>query len=160
MFQHRSAAVLIAGAVIFGAGLFIAAGLSGAGETGAAGQVRTIKPTQKLEPVKAAVAVQAVPKALGNPVAYGFVQFNGSVSATSGNFSVEWNASSGRYYIRIAGVSYSRGPYITFVTPEGNGGIYVPATWEDNGALVICIGDITGSSSTQAGFQFVTYKVN
>lgn len=160
MTRSRWAALSLA-VIVFGTGLFLTESLSGAGGPKPAGQVRTSpKPTQKLEPVKAAVALQPVAKPLGGPVAYGFVQFNGSVSATSGNFSVEWNAASNRYYIRIAGVTYQRGPYITFVTPEGNGGIYLPATWEDNGALVICIGQITGESGVQAGFQFVTYKVS
>ncbi len=160
MTRSRRAFLSVA-VIVLGSGLFIAGSLSGAGDPGPAGQVRTSpKPTQKLVPVKAAVALQPVAKPLGNPVAYGFVQFNGSISATSGNFTAEWDASSNRYYIRIAGVTYQRGPYITFVTPEGNGGIYLPATWEDNGALVICIGQITGESGVQAGFQFVTYKVS
>ena len=161
MLKSRSVAVSVVGAIVFGAALFAAASLSGAGDHGSAGQVRTVvKPTHKLLPVRAVGNIQPLAKALGNPVAFGFVQYDGSIGATSGNFTAEWNPTTGRYYIHIAGVSYQRGPYITFVTAEGNGGIYLPATWEDSGALVIYIGEITGDTGIQAGFQFVTYKVS
>jgi hypothetical protein len=153
MFHRRHAIMFLSAALIVGAVVL--------GSASNADQVRTVgKTSQKLLPVKAHAAIQALAKPLAPPVAYGFVQYDGSLYVSSGNVACEWKAGAGRYYIRISGVSYSRGPYIAFVTPEGNGGIYCPATWEDEGALVVCIGDITGASSTQAGFQFVVYKVS
>ncbi len=122
-------------------------------------------PARSVVPTLRRFAVQKttftpLPKQLGAPVAYGFVQYDGSLYAGSGNVTSEWHETGHRYYIRIAGVIYQRGPYITFVTPEGNGGIYFPATWDDNGALVICMGMVTGDTGAQAGFQFITYKLN
>jgi hypothetical protein len=144
MSRSRSAAVLfVASAVLLGAALLAAAG----------------GPGQKLVPSKAATTFGPIAKPLGNPVAYGFVQFDGSLRASSGNITVTWDGTRNRYTIQIAGVTYQGGTYITLVTADGNGGIYLPCTGDDNGALVVRMGRITGEPGIQAAFQFVTYKI-
>ncbi len=155
MSKCRSLVISLAAVVVIGAGLFAA------GRLAAAGPSRTDLPTsQKLTALKAGSGIQPVAKTLGSPIAFGFVQFDGSLRSTSGNITAAWNAGKLRYEIRIAGIPYNSGPHLTFVTAEGQGGIYLPATTEDNGVLIIRIGQITGEPGVQTGFQFVTYKVS
>jgi hypothetical protein len=149
----------VAAAVAAGLGFVAAAYPAGTGRDPGAPQA-TVHQGQRLAPAPAPKMSLAGAKPLGNPIAYGFVEYDGSLAATSGNVASEWNGTSHRYYIRITGVSYSGGPYITFVTPVGNGGIYFPATWEDGGALVVSIGESSGHSGAQASFQFITYKIS
>ena len=145
MSQSRSVAVLfIAAIVLFGAALLVA----GSG------------PGQKIVATKAVGTFGPIAKPLGNAVAFGFVQFDGSLRASSGNIKVEWDGTKNRYTIQIAGVTYQGGTYITLVTADGNGGIYLPCTNDDNGALVVRMGRITGEPGIQAAFQFVTYKIS
>jgi hypothetical protein len=159
MFKRRFTIALLAGVMFVGAVLLVAVHIAGAGEN--AGQARTLNPPkQKLQPVKAVGSIQPLAKPLGAPVAYGFVQWDGSLRSSSGNVTVEWDSSGGRYLLHIVGVAYHAGPYITFVTAEGKGGIYLPATTEDNETLVIRMGQITGEPGIQAGFQFVTYRIS
>lgn len=143
--RSRSAAILfVASIVLLGAALLVAAS----------------DPGQKLFPAKAISSVGPVAKPLGNAVAYGFVQYDGSLRSSSGNITVAWDGTKNRYTIQIAGVTYQGGTYITLVTADGNGGIYLPCTNDDNGALVVRMGRITGEPGIQAAFQFVTYKIS
>ena len=159
MFKRRFTLAFLAAATVVCGSLLVAGYLAQAAENGQVSRTG-VQQKQRLLPVKALGAIQPVAKPLGAPIAYGFVQYDGSLYATSGNVTAEWNATYHRYYIRITGVAYNRGTHITFVTPEGNGGVFFPATWEENGALVVCMGESSGSSGAQAGFQFMTYKLN
>lgn len=50
------------------------------------------------------------------PIAFGYINANGSVNSGSGNFTCTWNASSGRYQISITGYSYMYNQYTTVIT--------------------------------------------
>jgi hypothetical protein len=140
MFRRCAMYVFLVGTLILGAG-FVSAHL------------------QKLQLAKT-VSMQVAPKPLAGPIAYGTVQPNGTVWSSSGNVPCQWRSDIQRYYVTISGVSYSTTGYMTFVTPVGNGGVYLTAIWEDQGALVVCIGANNGDPGVQTGFQFITYKVS
>lgn len=159
MFRRRATCVFLIATLIFGAG-FLFAHISASGSREALVSPDSAAGAgQKLQLSKT-VPIQVAPKPLSAPIAYGTVQPNGTVWSSSGNVSCQWNAAYQRYYLKISGVSYSTTGYMTFVTPVGNGGVYLTAVNEDGGALVICVGANNGDPGVQTGFQFITYKVS
>ena len=90
------------------------------------------------------------------PIAYAFINSNGTVASGTPNVSCTWNAGSQDYEITIAGESYQWTDYITVVTVAS-----VNPHFETSGSrlgkLVVKIWD-SSSTATQEEFQFVTYK--
>jgi hypothetical protein len=90
------------------------------------------------------------------PIAYGFINTDGSVSVATPNVSSSYNAGSGRYEITIAGESYYFSEYVTVVTVVGTPAL-LPVTSSVGGDLLVYLRDVSGNSA-QRWFQFVTYK--
>jgi hypothetical protein len=93
------------------------------------------------------------------PIAYGFINADGSLESGSPNLSSSWNSQQDWYEISISGYSYDFREYCTIVTPAF-GCSPAPCgaqTSSVGGMLLVQIYDGNGSS-TQASFQFVTYK--
>jgi len=93
------------------------------------------------------------------PIAYGFVNADGSLASGSPNLSTSWNSQQAWYEISISGYSYSYNAYCTVVTPAF-GCSPAPCgahTSSVGGKLLVQVYDGNGSP-VQASFQFVTYK--
>jgi len=93
------------------------------------------------------------------PIAYGFVDADGSLESGSYNLSTSWNSQQAWYEISISGYSYSYNAYCTVVTPAF-GCSPAPCgahTSSVGGMLLVQVYDGNGSP-VQASFQFVTYK--
>lgn len=90
------------------------------------------------------------------PIAYGFINSDGSVANATPNVSSTWNAGSSRYEITITDVSYISKFYATTVTVSSSTP-YVATTDDVSGKLLVYVNTL-GASPTQAAFQFVTYK--
>lgn len=92
------------------------------------------------------------------PLAYGFINFNGTVSSGSGNFTCTWNASSMRYEITISGESYFFSQYATTVTPASGTIARMATTSSVSGNLIVYMLDpLNAGNRTQTSFQFVVY---
>ncbi|WP_452220872.1 hypothetical protein [Lacinutrix salivirga] len=91
-----------------------------------------------------------------SPIAYGFVQSSGTVASGSGNFNANWNATSNRYEITIAGESYFWTNYTTNATSTSSS-VYRIRVNSSGGKLVVYLYDSAGAL-IQGHFQFVTYK--
>ncbi|MHC4617726.1 MAG: hypothetical protein ACYTEQ_08220 [Planctomycetota bacterium] len=89
------------------------------------------------------------------PIAYAFINADGTVASGTPNVSCSWNGSTRRYQITIAGESYYDEGYITVVTPCTVS--FGPATGSIDGKLSVMLFD-PGLGATQGKFQFVTYK--
>ena len=89
------------------------------------------------------------------PIAYAFINSDGSVASGTPNVSCSWNGTTRRYEITIAGESYYDEGYITMVTPCGV--THLTATGTINGKLTIMLFDV-GSGALPDKFQFLTYK--
>lgn len=87
------------------------------------------------------------------PIAYGVVNANGTISASSGNFTVE--KSTGRYYITIDGESYHYQQYTTIVSCIGTFGFITISSGA--GRLNVYTRN-TDIEFEDMSFSFVTYK--
>lgn len=123
-------------------GLMIALTLS----SGALAQVSDSKsggqPPQKL-----------VEKAKKGPLAFGFVNSDGSVASGSGNFTA--SVSSNLYTISIKKVSYYYSSFATIVTPAVPDVSYCTTDSVGGNLLVHCYN--SSGASTPASFAFVTF---
>jgi len=90
------------------------------------------------------------------PIAYGFINGDGSVAAATPNVSSTYNAGSSRYEITIAGESYFFDEYVTVVTSVGTPP-RIATTSSVGGDLLVYLRDLSGNP-TQYYFQFTTYK--
>ena len=91
------------------------------------------------------------------PIAYGFVNSDGSLaSGTSNITSTTWNATTEYYEITISGESYFFSNYVTVVTLL-SGGRYTACVNSHSDKLLVSVLDYLGNSA-QVAFQFVTYK--
>lgn len=88
------------------------------------------------------------------PIAYAYINSDGTVSTGTPNVSCTWNAASSRYEITIDGESYYYNNYVTVVTLQSLG---VAKTGSIGGMLAVNIYNLSGTPM-QSGFQFVTYK--
>ncbi|MGB3608160.1 hypothetical protein, partial [Psychroserpens sp.] len=90
------------------------------------------------------------------PVAYGFVTDSGNPISGSGNYTVNWNTTTGRYEITISGEYYFLSSFTTVVTGSevAIDKIFVTSS---GGKLIIFLINNAGQS-IQGDFQFVTYK--
>ncbi|MEZ6165222.1 MAG: hypothetical protein R3B67_12400 [Phycisphaerales bacterium] len=92
------------------------------------------------------------------PIAYGYINTNGTIASGTPNFSATWNASALRYEIEIDNESYFFSNYVTVVsTINANASI---RTSSASGRLLVFIERTDTQADIQAGFQFITYKPN
>ncbi|MGQ1783828.1 MULTISPECIES: hypothetical protein [unclassified Saccharicrinis] len=87
------------------------------------------------------------------PIAYGVVNANGTIAASTGNFTVE--KSTGRYFITIDGESYHYQQYITIVSIIGTYGF--SSISSGAGRLYVYTKN-TDNEFEDMSFSFVTYK--
>ncbi len=91
------------------------------------------------------------------PLAYGMVWQGGDINWGSGNFTVEWNSSTGAdyYEILVEGVFFSFNTHLALATPVMNQPriIHVDA---NDGKLLIYAFDLAGTKQP-TGFQFFIY---
>ena len=90
------------------------------------------------------------------PIAYAFINADGSVAKGTSNVSSVWNGTASRYEITIAGENYFWKDYVTIVTPAGTNPRMV-RTSSVGGKLLVVIYDTAGTQ-VQCPFQFITYK--
>lgn len=89
------------------------------------------------------------------PIAFGFVSGDGTLTSSSGNVAVTWNAGSSRYEITITGYPYAYQEMTTLVTPSG----YNQRTFRTgqiSSSLLVYFWDSTGTPALSQ-FGFVTY---
>ena len=91
------------------------------------------------------------------PIAYAFINSNGSKASGTANVSSTWVSAYQRYEITITGHSYFWTSYVTVVTTIGTCGPAVAATGSYGGKLTVDIIDTNGNNK-QCYFQFVTFK--
>jgi len=88
------------------------------------------------------------------PIAFGFVESDGSIASGSDTFSAVWNAGSSRYELTFPGYTYFYNNFTTIISPSPSSRIC--ATNSSGGVLwVTCY--TTAGTPTATGFQFVTY---
>ncbi len=87
------------------------------------------------------------------PIAYAFINSDGSVQSGTPNVSCTWTGT--RYEITISGESYFYNTYVTVVTLSGDTG--VARTDSSGGMLVVNVCNLSGVTM-QSRFQFITYK--
>jgi hypothetical protein len=90
------------------------------------------------------------------PIAYGFINTDGSVAAATPNVSSVYNASLNRYEITIAGETYYFNEYVTVLTAVSLPPL-LTMTDSVSGQLLIYLRNASGNP-VQRWFQFVTYK--
>ena len=92
------------------------------------------------------------------PVAYGFINSNGTKASGTSNVSSVWNSTSSRYEITISGESYFWTSYSTNITFTSNCPYgYTVRTGSVSGKLLVYVYNRTGGLA-QCYFQFVTHK--
>ncbi len=91
------------------------------------------------------------------PIAFGYINSNGTVSVSSGNITATYNSASSRYEITIIGESYFFNQYITVVTPGGSAIVDDWRVSSGNGAMYVYLKNDSGSG-IQGDFMFLTYK--
>lgn len=93
---------------------------------------------------------------IATPIAFGYINSGGTLSAGTPNFTVVWNATSLWYEITITGESYSIFSYVTMVTPSNvNQVARVDST---GGKMLVRIRNTTTNTDVQGLFGFVTFK--
>lgn len=91
------------------------------------------------------------------PIAYGNIAQDANINASTGNFSVIWNATNLWYEITIIGEAFNFSNYIVNVTRiSGISGV-TEATSSLGGKLIVVFND-QGGTKVQNAFQFVVYK--
>lgn len=95
---------------------------------------------------------------LATPIAYGFININGTIANGTPNISSVFNSSSMRYEIEIDDNFYIFSSYVTIVTPTGND--VSARTSSVSGRLIVQFESTSSQSPVQSSFQFVTFKPN
>jgi hypothetical protein len=93
---------------------------------------------------------------LVTPIAYAFINSDGTVASGTPNVSSIWNTTINRYDITISNENYISANYVTLVTPTT--GSCMPSTTSLSGKLSVYFWHPAGGSPIQTSFQFVTYK--
>lgn len=93
---------------------------------------------------------------LATPIAYGYINFNGTVANGTPNISAVWNAASSRYEIEISDEAYFFSSYVTVVTPTSVN--VIARTSSAGGRLIVDFRSTTTQTLVQSNFQFVTFK--
>ena len=91
------------------------------------------------------------------PIAFGFINSNGSVATGTPNFSAVWSTTNSQYEILIDDEDYFFNEYVTIVTPISSPGL-TTRTNSRSGRLVVALDDRAGANRVQASFSFVVYK--
>ena len=100
----------------------------------------------------------SAPAAGIEPLAYGFINSDGSVSVSSGNITAStYDSGSGRYEITIAGESYFYNQYVTVVTPGGAAVVENFRVSSGSGNMLVYLRDAS-NAAVQGDFMFVVYK--
>jgi len=95
-----------------------------------------------------------------SPIAFGYIEADGSVASSSGNVSASWESGSQWYRISITGESYFFNNYVTTITPGGdpnNNPARAYLITSGGGDMLVYLLDNTGAR-VQGRFQFVTFK--
>ncbi len=92
------------------------------------------------------------------PIAFGFVNADGTLATGTPNVTSTWNASMTRYEITIDGVVYSAPAFVACVTPQisGDNPPRLSSTSSVSGRLIVRMYDLAGNQVQQA-FQFVVF---
>jgi hypothetical protein len=110
---------------------------------------------QALSSVPYAMRAAAAP---GGPIAYGIVTAGGQISAAgSGNWTVSWDATNGRYAITISGISYSVWSYLPVVSSFSPGCILSTGSL---GGLMLVNPRLHDGSVSQSAFHFLVYSLS
>lgn len=155
MLKKQLIMAFLVGGVFVGAGLLIVGPLAG----------QTLNPLRKAMEAPHFAGNQLIPKPIGAPIAYGFIDGYGTILAGSGNFTCECRGTG--YYISITNINYIEKGYLTFVTPAHQCGVSATTgqdntTAQGNNELRIeLLGPGPGGpcTNTQSAFQFITYKI-
>jgi hypothetical protein len=91
----------------------------------------------------------------GRALAFGTIDENCTIYASSGNISCRWDNLGKFYEITIDGHDYDWHDYVTIVTPVLGG---IPGAWSVNGKLQIGIYKDSTSPGLKTPFQFVTFQ--
>ena len=93
------------------------------------------------------------------PIAYGFINSDGTVASGTPNISASWDLANNRYLIAIAGETYASHLYAAAVTPRvtGTSPPRLVSTSAVGGELIVRAYDLAGAT-VQNAFQFVVYK--
>ena len=91
------------------------------------------------------------------PIAYGFVNGSGTVSASSGNVTATYTSGNTRYDITIAGETYTHDNYVSLITPF-SGGAAIAVNDAAGGKLLVKLYNSSGTGIQGLGFHFVVYK--
>ncbi len=91
------------------------------------------------------------------PIAYAFINSDGSVSSGTSNVSCVWNSGLSRYEITISGESFFFSSYVTTITSVGSTTPIVASTGSISGKLTVYLFDLSGTK-VQNSFQVAVYK--
>lgn len=93
------------------------------------------------------------------PVAFGFINADGTTANGTPNFSSVWSTDNSQYEILIDNETYFYNEYVTIVTPISTPGL-LTRTNSRSGRLVVYIDDRAGNNRIQGAFTFVVYKTS
>jgi hypothetical protein len=159
MLKKQLIMAFLAGVVFVGAGLFIVGPLSGWTQGEVPNSSQPLTPLRKAFEAQHSAVNQLVPKPLGAPIAYGFIDAYGKIVAGSGNFTCQWRGTG--YYISITNINYIEGKYLTFVTSADQCGVSATTAQGNNELRIelLGLGPNGPCTNTQSAFQFITYKI-
>ena len=112
--------------------------------------------TDRAPATSAAVQPQAT-TAIRRPIAYGYINTNGTVASGSGNFTSVFDSTNKWYAITITGKNYFFSNFSTVVTPSFNSSAAAPGcgTGSVGGKLLVACYDTAGARvQPPAGFGF------
>ncbi len=92
------------------------------------------------------------------PIAYGTIDFNGTILSGTPNFSCVWNNVNLRYEIQIDNENYFYADYVTVATPVNDNDR--TSAGSASNRLIIEIESIASGAQEQGRFHFITYKPN
>ena len=90
------------------------------------------------------------------PIAYGFVNSDGTLQGGTSNLSSTWSAGNGRYEITITDENFYYNEYVTVVTPITDG--LIPGIDSMSDQLVVNFVKHDGTTGQQSDFSFIIYK--
>jgi hypothetical protein len=94
------------------------------------------------------------PSGVSTPLAYAFINSDGTFSKGTSNVTSLFNTSTNEYEITITGVNYLFSSFVTVVTPTG---VAIPTVDSVVGLLIIKFFNTAGTP-IQTSFQFITYQ--
>lgn len=93
------------------------------------------------------------------PIAYGYINADGSVQTATGNIQAFYDAANGQYEIAIDGIAYFYNEFVSVVTASAASteGPATMSTGSVNDNLLVFFLDVDGNR-VQRDFQFVTFR--